>query len=873
MNSFSLYTVSGGQTLFNIGFEYLRAAYLRVSINDVLTSDWALAGSGTQVDISAAGAINGDEVKIYRVTPVADDDRLVQWLDGAFLNQENLDTHQLQLLHSIQELIENPGETGTIFGIPTGGTTSQVLTKLSDTDYDADWVDASGGGGGAVDSVFGRTGAVVAATSDYDASQVDNDASGFTATDVAGALEELLTQAGVSSVFGRTGDVVATAADYDGMEVTVGSWAGGSHDYVTDALNFLFASKDDGDVIGPGSSGTRNICTFADTTGKLIQDSAVEVTALRVIQNILALSVTNSSSATPVLAANSGGATFDIRCGSGTPAAEGLAGTLGALYVQCTPAAEGALWIFTSSGWVDLTAATGSGDVSGPGSGTDNAIARWDGTGGDTLQDSGITIDDDENIDGVNTISGTLQESAVSGGRTFLDLNFTDPADGTTARTARLYIGTEDPNQNFDPSGAASAGSVGGDIFWKIDEDGLGSNDTSALYLCTRGDDWKRLLATNVATTPGHYYADLKNSDDNTTQPDTNEVMRMESTGTNGDTCRVYVGTQDPNGVVTGTDGALYIRCAGSASALYVNTSSSFSTTWTELGAATGTFVDSVATSASLGEVALFSDDDTITNLTYVNQKLIHEASNGQDGLAAGYFKADSTAADTVPVLDLQNSGTNGGDADVYVGNRDPDSNVTGTLGDLYLNDTGGTLHVNKGGNDWSEVVDKESVRVNRAYAAITHGAGTTTLNSTTLTRLDYDDTTATLANGFVATELDGATTGFDALTWSPADGRTATFSLVYKMTIKTTSSAEMEARIIPNINSGGTTLTNAILYCTTHSRNNSRQSATAATVITLTDGDTLEFPASLASGSSNNGVVDNYGFSATLIELSSDNE
>jgi hypothetical protein len=40
-----------------------------------------------------------------------------------------------------------------------------------------DIVDISGsvGGGGAVDSVFGRTGAVVAAASDYDASQVDND--------------------------------------------------------------------------------------------------------------------------------------------------------------------------------------------------------------------------------------------------------------------------------------------------------------------------------------------------------------------------------------------------------------------------------------------------------------------------------------------------------------------------------------------------------------------------------------------------------------------------------------------------------------------------------------------------------------------------
>jgi len=45
--------------------------------------------------------------------------------------------------------------------------------------------DGGGGGAGAVSSVFGRTGAVVAALSDYDASQVDNDslAAGTTVAD------------------------------------------------------------------------------------------------------------------------------------------------------------------------------------------------------------------------------------------------------------------------------------------------------------------------------------------------------------------------------------------------------------------------------------------------------------------------------------------------------------------------------------------------------------------------------------------------------------------------------------------------------------------------------------------------------------------
>ncbi len=54
-------------------------------------------------------------------------------------------------------------------------------------------VGGTGGGGGAVDSVFGRTGAVSAATSDYDANQVDfNDASaGLGSTNVQGAVDAL----------------------------------------------------------------------------------------------------------------------------------------------------------------------------------------------------------------------------------------------------------------------------------------------------------------------------------------------------------------------------------------------------------------------------------------------------------------------------------------------------------------------------------------------------------------------------------------------------------------------------------------------------------------------------------------------------------
>lgn len=63
-----------------------------------------------------------------------------------------------------------------------------------------------------------------------------------------------------------------------------------------------------------------------------------------------------------------------------------------------------------------------SGDVTGPGSSTDNAIARFDGTGGLTLQNSGVTIDDSDNV----IIPGNLQ---VDGTTTTVNSTTLDVAD------------------------------------------------------------------------------------------------------------------------------------------------------------------------------------------------------------------------------------------------------------------------------------------------------------------------------------------------------------------------------------------------------------------------------------------------------------
>jgi hypothetical protein len=62
------------------------------------------------------------------------------------------------------------------------------------------------------------------------------------------------------------------------------------------------------------------------------------------------------------------------------------------------------------------------GDLSGPGSSTDNAVVRWDGTSGTTTQNSSVTIDDSGNV----TTAGRIHSTTTG-------FRFPDNTDQTTA--------------------------------------------------------------------------------------------------------------------------------------------------------------------------------------------------------------------------------------------------------------------------------------------------------------------------------------------------------------------------------------------------------------------------------------------------------
>lgn len=114
-----------------------------------------------------------------------------------------------------------------------------------------------------------------------------------------------------------------------------------------------------------------------------------------------------------------------------------------------TPASgpdNGYLWFQTDTGdtyawdgadWVLITAAGGTGDVNGPASSTDKAIARWDGAGGDTLQDSTPILEDDGRITTVTDPTG-LQDAAT---KNYVDTQIAAVNVGGAAQTSFLVSG------------------------------------------------------------------------------------------------------------------------------------------------------------------------------------------------------------------------------------------------------------------------------------------------------------------------------------------------------------------------------------------------------------------------------------------------
>ena len=127
----------------------------------------------------------------------------------------------------------------------------------------------------------------------------------------------------------------------------------------------------------------------------------------------------------------------------------------------------------------------GSGDVVGPGSSTDNAITRFDGTNGKLIQNSTATLDDSGvvSVSGAN-ISGLTASSAVAtdASKNLVSVANTGTGDNVLATSPTLItpaLGTPSALVGTNISGTASGLSIGGNAGTVTD--GVYTTDTSTV--------------------------------------------------------------------------------------------------------------------------------------------------------------------------------------------------------------------------------------------------------------------------------------------------------------------------------------------------------------------------------------------------------
>jgi hypothetical protein len=90
------------------------------------------------------------------------------------------------------------------------------------------------------------------------------------------------------------------------------------------------------------------------------------------------------------------------------------------------------------------------GDISGPGSSTDNAVVRWDGTSGAATQNSSVTIDDSGNV----TTAGRIHSTTTG-------FRFPDNTDQTTAGVIGPASSTDNALVRFDGAGGSAVQNSG----------------------------------------------------------------------------------------------------------------------------------------------------------------------------------------------------------------------------------------------------------------------------------------------------------------------------------------------------------------------------------------------------------------------------
>jgi hypothetical protein len=153
----------------------------------------------------------------------------------------------------------------------------------------------------------------------------------------------------------------------------------------------------------------------------------------------------------------------------------------------------------TAAGLVVLdSAGGGSGDFSGPGSATDNAIVRFNGTGGKTGQNSGVLIDDNNDMTAVRHYSGSGTFETV--GKAYFGHNVYVTggvqAEALVAANAGVKSTTYSGSSTLEAVGATTLGST---------LDVSGNVMTAGTFTIGANNPMVLSLANGIQNVPGKY--------------------------------------------------------------------------------------------------------------------------------------------------------------------------------------------------------------------------------------------------------------------------------------------------------------------------------------------------------------------------------
>jgi hypothetical protein len=377
---------------------------------------------------------------------------------------------------------------------------------------------------------------------------------------VAGISANVTTVAGISSdvttVAGISGDVSSVAAQVIG------------YDFSTTTA-----------MADPGSGNVRfNNATVASVTAIAIDDldkNGVDQSAY------IALFDDSTNTVKGTLVFRTGGgdvATFNIT---------GLTDNTGWFQIAVTHVASSGTFSNGEDTFIGFTRAgdkgadgAGSGDVSGPGSATDNAVVRWDGTSGQLVQNSGVTINDSGDLTANNfsgTHSGTSSGTNTGDQTIALTGDVTGSGTGSFAATiandavtlAKMAAGTAGNLITYDASGDPAAVATG-TAAQVLTSNGAGAAPT--FQDVAAGGAWT-LIGTSVASTSASLTVTGLDSTYDTyavvvsaLRPATNDVdlwLRLGDSGGIDSGGSDYGWAQNLNGSASSSSGDSKIKCTG----------------------------------------------------------------------------------------------------------------------------------------------------------------------------------------------------------------------------------------------------------------------------------------------------------------------